>query len=116
MTRRCPTCSETMQERLGQFGPFLFCPNQYHCGQKTITVRKPDTAAFFRERHLPEPYRTATALESSMGGIARMAYENDREHEHTRDRASVDGTDVLFGGGMFCDMGMEDDDEDQRPW
>lgn len=131
----CPKCKTPMQERDGKFGLFLFCSNQARCGQKTITSRTALTTGSQRILHHEhdnhvEPSRTALegemrrdplyleacALEGSVGGMAQMAYENAREHEYTRDRASVDASMVLWGGGMFCDMGMEDDDEDQRPW
>lgn len=125
---KCPTCSTVMQRREGKFGPFMFCPNQYQCGQKTITVQQ--KPVYNEDTHYHEPsefaleaemrrdslYSLAAGMEAELGGMASVAYQNDRDHEHTRDRGSVDPWDVVFGGGMFCDMGMEDDDEDIRPW
>lgn len=131
---KCPKCRTEMEEREGKFGPFLFCPRQAKCGQKTVSKQTwayaRDSRARPKHYERPQPaegalevemrrgplYLEAVALEGSMGDMARMAYGNEREYEHTRDRAQVDGNQVLFGGGMFCDMGMEDDDEDQRPW
>lgn len=118
---QCPKCTSLMHERHGKFGPFLFCPNQHRCGQKTITVtpdnhNEPSDSALDHEMRRDSLYALATGLEAELNGMASVAYQNDREHEHSRDRGSVDPHDVVFGGGMFCDMGVEDDDEDIRPW
>lgn len=35
----CKICRAVMTRRMGEHGPFLFCPNQYNgCAQKTVTV------------------------------------------------------------------------------
>lgn len=116
---KCPKCGTPMHERDGKFGPFKFCPNQNACGQKTITIKsipEPSDSALEGAMRNDALYQTASGLEAELTGMASVAYRNEREHEHTRNRASVDPHDALFGGGMFCDMGMEDDDEDIRPW
>jgi len=99
-----------MQQRNGKFGNFLFCPNQHACKQKTITVR----AINFTPEYAKSSLSNATS-KSTSNEMAQMAFENDYEHEMTHDRGSIDPVDVVFGG-MFCDMGIYDDDVDQRPW
>lgn len=111
----CPSCDTEMMIRSGKFGKFWFCPNQHQCNQSTITYRSEENNGCRYTISDNSLYHEAQFLESELTGMERISYENDREFEHTRDRAGIDNDDIVFGG-MFSDMGREDDDEDQRPW
>lgn len=110
----CPECGTLMVKRDGRFGPFLFCPGQAVCGQKTITVHSQpvQSAPVVRNTDLELEFK---ALWADAPDMARMAFENDREHEITHDHGSVDPWDVVFGGGPFVD-GPYEDDEDAILW
>jgi ssDNA-binding Zn-finger/Zn-ribbon topoisomerase 1 len=107
----CPSCKTVMEKRVGKFGAFLFCPQQHVCKQNTITMHSEPVMRI----PVSSIVTTSICLENSLQGMARMAYENAREHERTHDQSHIDPQDIAFGG-MFCDMGMQEDDEDPNPW
>lgn len=101
----CPICETRTERREGRFGPFLFCPQQNICKQRTLTIRE----------HLVDLELEFKALRADAPDMARMAFENGRYHERNHDHGSVDPWDVVFGNGPLVD-GPYEDDEDAILW
>ena len=108
----CPKCGSDMQKRSGKHGEFMFCPMQYQCGHKTMTIRKVVTETTGSMNHLEAEF---LLMGNKASPMARMLYEKVSDFERENSYDYVDPADVVFGSGLFVN-GPYEDDEDAILW
>lgn len=93
---KCPTCNESMQRRMGKFGEFYYCPNQYTgCTQPTIS----NSTSFKVSPVAPKSVRRTKAPHSTNSEWNERSYGTEYQG-----RSCACGKNIfMIGGGGYCE-------------